>query len=98
MAIYLTLMTDNGFVGILQAFNTYSGGYFGIMLLFAFSAIIFMSVSVFFGGKKALTTASIFALIVSYPLLVLSLVTTAQFWVVVILCLVLSLISIYEKG
>lgn len=96
MAIDLTLMTNNGFVGILQAFNTYCGGYFGILCLVAFSCIIFMSVSVFFGGKKALTTASIFALIISYPLLVLSLVTTAQFWVIVILCVVMGLISIYE--
>ena len=96
MAIDLTLMTNNGFVGILQAFNTYSGGYFGILCLIAFSCIVFMSVSVFFGGKKALTTASIFALIISYPLLVLSLVSTAQFWVIVILCVVMGLISIYE--
>ena len=88
----ITLLTSSGdLIGILQAFNVYAEGWFGVLILFMFCAMFFMIVSLLYGSKNALISSSIIGLLLSYPLLAISLLTITQFWVIIILCVVLVL-------
>ena len=84
----LTLMQNAGMVGVLQATNTYAGGVLGIIILVVFGIILFsvLSFATPTSDVKNAFAGTLFVMIlISFGLLALSLLTTLQFFILIIL-------------
>ena len=95
MSLDLSLMTNSGdIVGILQAFNVYSNGWFGIVFTFVIPIIILIITSQVYDSKSSLLATSITLFIISLMFLAMSLITTQMYWIILTLTIVTFLVAI----
>ena len=97
MSLDLSLMTNSGdIVGILQAFNVYSNGWFGIMFTFVIPIIILIITSQVYDAKSSLLATSITLFIISLMFLAMSLITTQTYWIILTITIVTFLVAIKQ--
>jgi len=97
MSLDLSLMTNSGdIVGILQAFNVYSNGWFGIVFTFVIPIIILIITSQYSDAKSSLLATSITLFIISLMFLAMSLITTQMYWIILTLTIVTFLVAIKQ--
>jgi len=94
MTLDLSLMTSNGLIGLLQAYNVYSNGWFGICLTFIVPLIIFMITSALYEAKSCLLATALVLFIISLITLGLNLLSTTIFWIILTLNIILLFVAL----
>ena len=93
----LTLLTQNGFVGFLQAINTYSDGALGPVMLLSFSAVLFI-VLIAFGLRNIAWFATCFnAFIIALLLVSIEILSLQFFYVIIIINVINVLLAIFNN-
>ena len=95
MSYDLSLMTNSGdLVGILQAFNIYSEGWFGIIFTFVIPLIILIITSQAYESKSSLLSFSLALFIMSLMSLAMSLITTQMYWIILTITIITFLVAL----
>lgn len=92
----LALLTNsNGsFIAILQALNVYCEGYLGLGILFMVFLFMMIAFVVYGQHKTGLLVSSFVSLIISFMFLAIGILTTPQYYIVLVITIVLILLSL----